>query len=302
MTLSICIPIYNNNVSSLIQEISTQTSQLSCNYEIILMDDGSQCHKPENSQLTNLPNVQYIELSSNIGRSAIRNKLADTAQYDYLLFMDCDTFPTSSQFIHNYIEAAESSGADVIIGGYHYKKEKPAEEYLLRWTYGLNREEKSAAERNQHPFRSFSTFNFFIKKEVFNHVRFDETLKEYGHEDTLFGWDMKRHQFKFLHIDNPATHLAYEKTDDFLEKTKSSLKNLWIIYQKNNDKKDLLQDIKVLRYQSFLQKSYLLRPISYLLSHLEKYFIRNLSSENPQMFIFDLYKLNVLCKVSLEKK
>ena len=301
MTLSICIPIYNYNVTRLIHELSAQASLLSCPYEIILMDDGSQSFLSDNALLAELPHVQYIELPYNIGRSAIRNKLADTAQYEFLLFMDCDTLPSSPHFIHNYLTAAQNSNADVIMGGYHYSDEKPDSIHLLRWLYGIHREVKSASVRNLHPYRSFSTFNFLIKKKVFENVTFDESLTEYGHEDTLFGWELKKAHFHLSHIDNPATQINYEESNIFLQKTDSSLKNLWVIYQKIEEKDDFRKDIKILKYQEFLRKTRLLRPASILLSLFSKFFRRNLTSNHPQMFIFDLYKLEVLCRVSLNK-
>lgn len=302
MTLSICIPIYNYNVTRLIHELSTQASQLSCPYEIILMEDGSQSFLSDNALLAELPHVQHIELPYNIGRSAIRNKLADTAQYEFLLFMDCDTLPLSSHFIQNYLTAAQSSNADVILGGCHYLKERPDTAHLLRWLYGIQREMGNATERNRHPFRSFTAFNLLIKKSVFEKVRFDESLKEYGHEDTLFGWELEKAHFHLLHIDNPAIHqIDEEENNNFLQKTNSSLKNLWVVYQKIEDKDDFRKDIKILKYQEFLRKTRLLRPTSVLLSLFSKLFRRNLTSSHPQMFIFDLYKLEVLCRASLNK-
>jgi len=52
------------------------------------------------------------------------------------LFLDCDTTPTSENFIANYIKA--TSKADVVFGGLAYQIEPPKDNELLRWIYGKN--------------------------------------------------------------------------------------------------------------------------------------------------------------------
>jgi len=41
----------------------------------------------------------YIQLDNNIGRAKIRNLFLKYAKYDYLLFLDCDTFIISDDFV-----------------------------------------------------------------------------------------------------------------------------------------------------------------------------------------------------------
>jgi len=65
---------------------------------------------------------------------------------------------------------------------------------------------KSAVERNKHPHRGFSTFNVLFEKSVFSKIRFNEELKQYGHEDTLLGFQLKKAGIDILHIDNGLMH------------------------------------------------------------------------------------------------
>lgn len=301
MNLSICIPIYNYDVTRLVSSLCAQAEMESCNYEVILMDDCSQKCQKENALLDSLPRVSYIKLPQNIGRSAIRNQLAKRAQYEYILFMDCDTAVLDDQFIHRYISTTQNNTADVIIGGYHYNKEKPDRRHLLRWTYGIHREEKSANVRNLHPQRSFSTFNFLIKKSIFDTIQFNESILTYGHEDTIFGWEMKKMGFTFLHIQNPATHLVYEETNDFLQKTESSLQNLWKIYQNITEKEEFIHDIKILRYLENIQRNRLLTLTCFSLGLCRNMMHRNLFSSHPSLIVYDLYKLNILCHIAKQK-
>ncbi len=301
MTLSICIPIYNYNVTKLINDLSQQALKEEIKHEIILIDDNSDVYEKENAQLATLPYTQLTRLPQNIGRSAIRNQLAKKAQFEYILFMDCDAEVVDDFFIKRYIVSAQSSHADIIMGGCCYKKEQPASDYYLRWLYGIQREEKSAEKRNTAPYRSFTAFNCLIKKKLFDTIQFDETLRKYGHEDTLFGWELKQQNCNLIHIDNPAYHLSYDDTNSFIKKTESSISNLWCIYQKTNHKKEFRKDIKILRYQHILKWTFLLRPYIWFFNLQKNRFISNLTSNQPDLRIFDLYKLGILCKTSIQK-
>ncbi|MBR7034799.1 MAG: glycosyltransferase [Bacteroidales bacterium] len=102
--ISILIPIYNISVCELVHCVHKQAVALNIPFEIILIDDNSeQQWKETNKQLSSLQNVEYKELTENIGRAKIRNLLADTAQYSYLLFLDSDVKIYSEQFLQTYI-------------------------------------------------------------------------------------------------------------------------------------------------------------------------------------------------------
>ena len=96
--------------------------------------------------------------------------------------------------------------------------------FMLHWLHGLKREQSFAKDRNIQPNRSFKTNNFFIEKKVFNKVRFNENIQGYGHEDTLFGYELDKQNFTIFHIDNPVVHLGLESSEEFLRKTIEILK------------------------------------------------------------------------------
>ncbi|HEX8350923.1 MAG TPA: glycosyltransferase, partial [Hymenobacter sp.] len=75
--LSILIPIYNRDVTELVQTLQQQATEWEGPVEIICLDDGSQEEfRALNQPLASLAGVHYEELSHNIGRAAIRNRLA----------------------------------------------------------------------------------------------------------------------------------------------------------------------------------------------------------------------------------
>lgn len=291
--LSILIPIYNYDVSNLVIDIHKQAIELNIKFEIFLVDDFSTIYKDKNKLLSNYKFVRYEELSSNFGRSKIRNYLADNAKYDNLIFLDCDSGIVRNNFISLYLE---NLNHQLIYGGTHYHSTSPKNKKLkLHWLYGSRREVLPLETRKKYPNKSFKTNNFLIKKDVFKKIRFNEELKGYGHEDTLFGYELKKTNIKIYHIDNPASHLGLEENDVFLKKTRNGILNLYKLTELYTDEKQLYEDIKLLKYFFKLKKIYFcgLMKIAYRLSN--KLIIRNLMGKNPNLKLFDFYKITFLC-------
>lgn len=288
---SVCIPIYNCNVVGLVSDLHTQAELLRVDYEILLIDDCSlPSVKAVNSALRQLPHVQYIELEQNIGRSAIRNLLARRAAFDMLIFMDCDAKVVS----HNYLAKYLSQSQQLVVGGVAYDSAPSDGAHLLRWLYGKHREERSAAMRSQCPNKSFSTFNFMINRGLFGSVKFDDTISGYGHEDTLFGWQLKQHGIQPMHIDNALIHLSFDESQAFIEKTEKSMLNLWFIYKKMPDRAAFAKDIKVLNSYLKIHCRAVSSFMSVLFPIVKRIAYHNFLSQHPSLFLFDVYKLFVL--------
>ena len=159
--ISICIPIYNFNVSPLLDELSMQMEKAEASVELILIDDCSSSeYKERNKSVCN--KHRYIELEENIGRAKIRNLFLDHAQYDHLLFLDCDSLIPNKTFLSNYLKAIKKGESSIICGGRIYDSAKPDSNKLLRWKYGIEKESLSYEERMQQPNKSFMTNNFLI--------------------------------------------------------------------------------------------------------------------------------------------
>ena len=291
--LSICIPVYNFDINKLVADLINQADNTGIAYEINLVDDGSDLiFKEINRKVTDHKNVNYEELPKNIGRSSIRNYLADKAKYDNLLFIDCDAKVENKTFIANYIHAIAENR--VLIGGVAYEEMKPSNEYLFRWTYGHARETTSAIERSKNPYNSFKTFNFLISKKLFQSIKFDEALKGYGHEDTLFGHQLQKLKIEILHIDNPLIHLGLESNEIFLVKTENGLRNLKMLYKEKRNDNNFVLGIKLLKFYKKLSPAgrILVSALFLIVKPLLKW---NLLGKNPNMKLFDFYKLGYLC-------
>ena len=284
--LSILIPAYNFDISSLVEELYDQAQDLNEAIEIIVFDDHSELHVEENIKVTEKFNIKYQYLEQNIGRSKIRNLLAKYANFEFLLFLDGDVLPKSKLFLKNYISEI-TSDTEVIYGGrQHEFSEKDKDK--LRWKYGVHKEDKKVQDRQQKPYISVITNNLCIKKSVFSSIKFEESLNTYGHEDTLFAFALKAKQTKVKHIENPVIHKDIDSNAVFLEKTEMALKNLKNIYLSKQISADEIQLLKA--YEKLI--SWKIKNI------FTKFFIifeskikKRLISDQNNLFLFNIYKL-----------
>ena len=73
MMLSVCIPVYNFDVTELIFDIRNQINTDDLDAEIIFIDDASQEEMRQRNEIVKSLTDHYILLEKNIGRSKIRN-------------------------------------------------------------------------------------------------------------------------------------------------------------------------------------------------------------------------------------
>lgn len=293
--LSVLIPTYNYNVVALVNEIKNQCTQANIAFEILVLDDCSTFFSTENTLINTLNNCSYNILNKNVGRSKIRNILALKAHFKHVLFLDADVIPTQPNFIENYLKELLKNN-DFIVGGICYKTEKPSKNEYLRWYYGVNKETKSVINRQEKPFYHFSSANFLIKKDLFLNIQFNESLKKYGHEDTLFAFECKKSNYKITHINNPVYHLGLENNTVFIEKSLLSVENAWFLFKNN------LIDYKYIKllyfYKKIEQNTFLLKSILFFGKNTEKMLLKNLKSNKPNLKFLDFYKLYHLIKIS----
>jgi glycosyltransferase involved in cell wall biosynthesis len=288
--ISVCIPIYNQNVSNLVHGLSAQLKSLNKGGEILLIDDCSDKIYKEPNKF-NEENIIYRELDKNVGRAKIRNLFVKYARYDYLLFIDCDSTINSEDFIAQYFKAVETN-PDLVCGGSVYEKTKPPKEKLLRWKYGTFRESHTADIRNRFPNKSFKTNNFIIKKKIFEKVRFNERITEYGHEDTLFGHSLKKNDIAVLHINNPVINGNLESNKEFLEKTEKAVISLIKIMHFPDFDSELTNDIRILRVYNKIKNIALPVRLTY---HLTKpMIIYLLSNGYANLRLLEFFKLGTL--------
>lgn len=282
--LSILIPTYNYNVIPLVTTLLKELAFLNLQYEIICIDDASTNAdvKKKNKELVTFKNCNYKELTQNIGRSSIRNLLAEKASNENLLFLDSDVLPENEDFINAYVISLTKNA--IVFGGIKYPKIAKSNT-ILHHKYGSKCETKL----------EFTSANFAIKKELFNTIKFDASFKSYGFEDLLFYKSSKKLGVTISKIDNPIYHYGIvQKNQLFIEKEHESLKTLNVLFLSN---RITTKEVKLLRFYSFLQKIKMASIFGFFTKKVEKFLIKNLTSKNPSLFVFDIYRLGFFCRL-----
>jgi glycosyltransferase involved in cell wall biosynthesis len=293
--ISILIPTYNYNITRLVADLHQQALETYVDFEIIVIEDGSTLYVEGNKRVNDFEFCRHIILSANIGRSAVRNKLADEAKYEHLLFMDCDAEICSEHFVAKYISFCKEEC--VVIGGTAYDANKNDPHFSLRLAYGRQREARTAAERDKN---NFATFNFMISKSIFNRVRFDESICGYGHEDMVFGHQLHQLGYEFIQIENPLIHKGLDDNETFLQKTKEATRNLFLLYQTGRYPY-LAEESKLLHSFIRIYKLGLTPLCAWGFNQLQAVLERKLCSASPSLRLYDLYKLLFMCKSSKMK-
>lgn len=289
--LSILIPIYNYNVYPLVRELHQQCTECGINFEILAQDDAS--HSPlnqENEKVNALSHCSFVSLEKNVAHRENRNLLAEQAKFDYLLFIDGDSIVIDANYIRKYLENIE--GFDVVYGGRQHPEKCPSKKQSLRWKYGKFIEDKLAINRRKTPYKSLLFNNTVITKKCFNQVKFDKDITLYGHDDTQFAYQLSLLQAKVNHIDNPIEHGDIDTNIAYLSKTESSLKSLLLLYQTGKISSEF---VSILKLYVLLKKTKLIVLARAFHKFFQKSIAKSLLSENPSLFLFNIYRIGYLC-------
>ena len=93
--------------------------------------------------------------------------------------------------------------------------------------------------------------------------------------------------------------MGIDKSSIFLDKTNESVKNIWQLYEQN---KINANDFKILKTFNRIQRIKMIKIFRTVFKKYAAVMGKNLVSDNPNLFIYDLYKLGYLCSLSLKEK
>ncbi len=298
--LSICIPIFNFNIAQLVQKLYQQADNLNITFEIICIDDCSNEEFRMHNKLEANKYGTYIQLEQNIGRARIRNLFLKHTQYEYLLFLDCDSDIISLNFIQLYVNKTKWGYNQVICGGHIYSSKPPKRRNRLRWYYGNKRESVKAEDRVKNSSKYFKTCNFLINRSVFDKVQFNEKLTNYGHEDTLFGFQLQQNGIAVTQFDNPVYYDDVEDNEQFMRKTETGLKSLLQILSYVENDSSFIESIPILSFYERCKTKNLLWLLL-IMYFISKPFISKLLTTGFVFLpLFDFYKLGYL--INLKRK
>ncbi len=289
--LSILIPTYNYDITGLVSEIHKQAIEAKIEFEIICLDDDSNDEIISTNKLVNdLTNTYYLLSKQNKGIAITRQLLVNKAKYEWIILLDADVKLKNDFFIFNYLEALKNE-CEVFFGGISYEKKLPNCESILRWKYGKRYEEVSAEKRNIKPYKITSAANILIKKAIYNRFSLDNIGNLYG-MDIFFGPQLKLNKIPVLHINNSIYHLGLESSIKYLNKIDLAVKTLINLHYQH----------RIDLHENDLLKTFLWSKkirLNYVFSFLHKLFSgtikNNLLSNNPNMFLLQLYKITYIC-------
>jgi len=177
--ISVVIPVYRDaaNGLELAEALLHQRLPDNCPLEIIIVDDGSGDSTPDLLKQHENKIFRVIALIHNTGRAAARNAGAESAQGEYLVFIDCDCRPIGDDFLVTHLRRMNSGciascGRVTGIGSGFWTRYQEAA--------SLRRERQHA----RGVVYSGSTQNFAVRRQAFMQLGgFDARYREYGFED-----------------------------------------------------------------------------------------------------------------------
>ena len=289
--ISILIPCYNFNAYPLALKLEKQALLLDVNFEIICSDDGSFSLKNEKNQKINLlTNSKFIELKKNIGRIQNRIYLAEKAQYDWLIFLDVDSEPKKNDYLKKYISNIGSS--DFVFGGNEFKYNLNGK-FSLKNKFAKCREAKSSTDRKKKPYKYIISANFMAKKSSFLYCYSKIKYKSYGN-DYIISSVLQNNNILIHHIDNFTMVSVNDDNEQFILKSKDALKNLYKNYSEGNLSRS---SISILNAFSTLDKLKMCKFFLLVTNPIEKFIFKKINSKNPNLILFDIFKLRYLCSI-----
>lgn len=259
--LSVCIPVFNQDIRELVRNLQKQMQELDRPGEIFLLDDCSDAfYQTRNREMLGWDYVRYEELKENAGRAKIRNLLAQRAAFQWLVMLDGNVAIPARDFLMRYIRELQD-GHGVVCGGQAYPAQKPKRRFLLRYKYGSRVEAQKAAIRRLSPNVSFRTKNFAIYRELLLVHPLDERLKGYGHEDTLLGWQLYQAGITIHHSDNPVMHRNLDTNRAFMNKTRAAIKQLVYLQQLRDLPEEFFDEIRLIVFYKRLRNYYMHYPV-----------------------------------------
>ena len=228
--LSILIPVYNWDARELLIRLAAQAEGLGGDevVEIIVIDDASSVKFSNKETAGKIARITYRELTKNIGRAAIRNKLLQEASGEYVLFLDADMLPDCDDFLQRYVSEAKE-GKEILCGGISYLQcERDDKQYSFYLYKSGKTESLSAPTRQKAPWRYLFTSNILLLRKVMESVSFDSRFSGYGFEDIEWGIRLSR-SHTIRHIDNSCSHMGLMRKSEVYSKMCESISNYGLL-------------------------------------------------------------------------
>ncbi len=222
--ITIAVPTYRDDASRMIRALSKCAE--SDRTELIVYDDGSQnppMRERMRDALKDYPGPgALVAARDNKGRSHARNRLISHAGSDWILLIDADMLPDSTNFLKVYLAAARACERPALFaGGFSLERVKARGHQKLHAAQSLRSECLDAEARSREPGRNVFTSNLLVHREILHAVTFDQGFVGWGWEDVDWGLRVAQ-QYPVCHLDNTATHLGLDRDSVLMRKYRRS--------------------------------------------------------------------------------
>jgi len=262
--LCIAVPTYKHNPSALVKALAA--CDRAEDAQLVIYDDGSG-DADLTSRLADLLELwpgkaKLITAAKNAGRAYARNRMAEHSETDWVLLLDADMLPDSSDFLTAYLDIIQSTAkAAIVAGGFSLDQVTPNPSQELHAAQSHASECLSAAERAEHPGRYVFTSNILVHRKILETVAFDNGFAGWGWEDTDWGLRVAK-AYPVLHIENTATHTGLDDTESLLEKYGTSGANFARMVNRNPEDAQSMTLTKAARKLAKLPGRSLIRRVS----------------------------------------
>ncbi len=189
MKVSVIIPTYNRK-GVLLKTLDAFNRESFKDFEVIVVNDGG---NEVELDLTKYKYPLHYLTQANNGPASARNKGADEAEGDYLIFIGDDCIPDANFILNHYLELSQKR--NTVTQGYTVWDREIYDDFTffldkynlqVNWASCKNQDGSWKREINKE---FCITTNYGIPRELFEYVGgFDESFKKAAWEDIEFGF------------------------------------------------------------------------------------------------------------------
>ncbi len=236
--LSVLIPFLKDDPTALLERLDREAHAVRGDAEVVVLDDGT-----GDAALTgrliavidrlNLP-TRLITLDANLGRARGRNRLAEAARAEALLFLDSDMRPDRPDFLNQWVAIAREPGTAVAFGGISLLHAPRDAAFAVHRAMAARSDCVPHHERALHPQKYVFTSNLMIRRPVLAAEPFDGGFSGWGWEDVEWALRASR-RWDIAHPDNPATHMGLDTVEALAGKYEQSAANFALMARRHQD-------------------------------------------------------------------
>lgn len=236
--LSVLIPFLRDDPSALMLRLDAEAGGTDQAVEVIVLDDGTG-DAAMTGRLSALIDAmalpaRLITLERNQGRSEGRNRLAQAARGDALLFLDSDMKPDHADFLTTWTAVARDARPAVAFGGFSLLQAPRDARFAVHRHMAARSDCIPAARRAEQPEKYVFTSNLLVRRDVFDAETFDSDFSGWGWEDVEWAMRVSR-RFEVVHLDNPATHMGLDTVEALAAKYEQSAPNFARVVARHPD-------------------------------------------------------------------